>query len=437
MIRRSSPGYHNLLEQEARAIRADEFSPHERELLVNFTSSIAGAKSLEAVMASCFQTLAALLPLDRLELMLLDDERQWLRLLWVRCKYEPVLLNTAQVLSIDTGATGKALSQPKPLVHNDLGAYCKLYPEDSYSQFLLREGLTGRMLWRLPADGEALGILGIGSRSQLAFGYHEVQILKVLGPRLAQAVEKAHQIEQLTAANRMYSEALGFISHELKNPLASMVMDARLLMQGYLGELSDTQRDRLGKLMHKAEYMFSLIREYLDLARLESGELLARPHPEVDIVGEVINRAVELASGQIERFQAQLALELPAEPSPVMCDPELLVIALVNLLSNAAKYGREGGKIKLQLFQDEHSFKISVWNAGEGFSKEHAQQLFQKFARLDTEQTRKRKGTGVGLYTVRRIVRLHGGEIYVDSQPGSFTEFTMSIPQPLLCALPG
>ncbi len=242
MIRRGSSGLNNLLEHEARAIRADEFTPRERELLVTFTSNVAGAQSLDAVMASCFQTLVALGPLDRLDLKLLDDDRQRLRLQWVRCSYEPVLLNTSQVLPIDQGASGKVLAQDEPLVINDLAAYCQQTPDDNSSQILLREGLNSRMMWRLPPEGEPIGVLALGSTSSFAFGYHQVQVLKTLGPRLAQAVEKAYQIEQLTAANRMYLEALGFISHELKNPLASMVMDARLLMQGYLGELSGRNR---------------------------------------------------------------------------------------------------------------------------------------------------------------------------------------------------
>jgi signal transduction histidine kinase len=438
MIRRGSSGMNNLLEQEARSIRADEFNPRERELLVYFTSHVAGAQSLDAVMTSCYQTLAGLGPVDRLELMLMDDDHQRLRLQWVRCKYEPVLLNSAQVLPGEMGAAAKALSQAEPLVINDLAAFCQQDPQDVSSQYLLREGLASRLLWALPGGtGRLLGLLGIGSRTPFAFGYHQVQVAKTIGPRLAQAAEKAFQIEQLTAANRMYLESLGFISHELKNPLASMVMDARLLMQGYLGELTAPQYDRLGKLTRKAEYMFSLIRDFLDLARLETGELLARPKADVNLVEEVVNRSVELASGHFDRYKVELSLELPVQLEPVMCDPELLVIALVNLLGNAAKYGTEGGLARLVLTQQEHSFTIRVWNTGQGFSEEQAQQLFQKFARLDTEQTRKRKGTGVGLYTVRRIARLHGGDVRAQSEPGQYAEFTIIIPQPLICALPG
>ncbi len=164
---------------------------------------------------------------------------------------------------------------------------------------------------------------------------------------------------------------------------------------------------------------------------------MARPQNNVDLIEEVLNRSVELATGHFDRYQVELVVELPDQPQPVMCDPELLVIALVNLLSNAAKYGREGGQVRLILTHQEYSFAICVWNAGEGFSDEQAQQLFQKFARLDTDSTRKRKGNGVGLYTVRKIAHLHGGDVRVLSKRGEFAEFTIIIPQPLICALPG
>ncbi len=101
-----------------------------------------------------------------------------------------------------------------------------------------------------------------------------------IAERLSQAVEKAWRIEELEQANYAYTQMLGFVSHELKSPVASMVTDARLLADGYLGDMPPQQKDKLERLIRKGEYLLDLVREYLDLARVEGGELEAAPAPE-------------------------------------------------------------------------------------------------------------------------------------------------------------
>jgi signal transduction histidine kinase len=311
------------------------------------------------------------------------------------------------------------------------------YEDDRVCQLLKGEGLMSRMMCPLEVEGKRIGMLGLSSRRQYAFGFHQIRIFEVFGPRFAQAVQKVHQIEQLQAANSSYLEALGFISHELKSPLASMVMEARLLQQGYVGELSVEQQQRIAKIANKAQYMIGLIRDYLDLARLETGELQAEPLAEVDLRKDVVDPAVELANAYLERFKVTLDNGCPADMPAVMCDPRLLVVALSNLLSNAAKYGREGGKARIIVENSGEGFSINVWNEGEGFSDEQRQQLFQKFSRLHSPGGQQRKGTGVGLYSVRRIAQLHGGTASASSEPGQWAQFTIFIPQPLICSLPG
>ena len=111
------------------------------------------------------------------------------------------------------------------------------------------------------------------SREPHVYDQHHVELQMALTDRLSQAVEKAWRIEQLTAANRAYIEMLGFVSHELKNPVASMVTDARLIAEGYLGAVDAKQKEKLGRLIKKGEYLLDLVREYLDLARVEGDEL--------------------------------------------------------------------------------------------------------------------------------------------------------------------
>jgi len=111
-----------------------------------------------------------------------------------------------------------------------------------------------------------------------------------------------------------------------------------------------------------------------------------------------------------------------------------LLIAVVNLLGNAVKYGEQDGEIRVRIEAPADRVRVSVWNRGPGFPREERSKLFRKFSRLQTPELLKRKGTGVGLYTTWRVLQLHGGRVWARSELGQWAEFTFEIPQPLLVA---
>ena len=134
-----------------------------------------------------------------------------------------------------------------------------------------------------------------------------------ISERLSQAAEKAWRIEQLTAANHAYLEMLAFVSHEIKNPVASIVTDARLLADGYLGALEQPQKEKLERLIGKAQYLLELAQDYLDLARVDGGQLVLEADPKVDVVNEVVLPAVDIVRSQIDRRSMHVELCLPDE----------------------------------------------------------------------------------------------------------------------------
>ncbi|HUK76936.1 MAG TPA: ATP-binding protein, partial [Thermoleophilia bacterium] len=109
-------------------------------------------------------------------------------------------------------------------------------------------------------------------------------------------------------------------------------------------------------------------------------------------------------------------------------------IVLVNLLGNAVRYGRPGGRLRLKVGRRGKRLRVTVWNEGQGFTRAQRGRLFRKFSRLGTPATDQRRGTGLGLYNSWRIVQLHHGHIRADAQPGEWAEFTFEIPQPLCAA---
>jgi signal transduction histidine kinase len=170
-----------------------------------------------------------------------------------------------------------------------------------------------------------------------------------------------------------------------------------------------------------------MVKNYLDLSRLERGVLEAHIAP-IELKREVVDIALNHVQGLFESRGVTLEVSMP-ESLEVEADPALLRIVLSNYLSNAAKYGREGGRARLTIECDGDLVRGLVWNEGGGFTEEERQQLFQQFKRLQNETTRGRKGSGLGLFLCRHIMELHGGRVWARSEPGAWAEFGFEMPQ--------
>jgi signal transduction histidine kinase len=283
----------------------------------------------------------------------------------------------------------------------------------------------------LRVDDRIVGVLFHSSKQPHAFTPRHIVMHQAIVARLSQAIEKAYRIEQLTEANRAYTEMLGFVSHELKNPIASIVMHGKLLSEGYLGPLVEQQQDTIRRMIDKGEYLLSLIREYLDLARIESGELKLNARPGIAFIKEAVEPAIEILEPQRDEKRMSILRVWPNRPVNVECDPTLMRIVMVNLLGNAVKYGNERGEIRITVLPGDDRTRVTVWNEGPGFPKHERYKLFRRFSRLDNDDLHKRKGTGVGLYSSWRIIELHGGKIRANSEHGKWAEFSFHFPQPL------
>lgn len=414
--------------------RAAEFSDEERAILHAINLKVAAAPSLDELMSFLFDMTGTILPCDRVSLAFLEEEGTRATAIWTRARYEPVLLEKGYAEDLQGSSLQQVVERGTPRIINDLEQYLSDHPDSGSARLLVREGVRASMACPLSVDGRNVGLLFRSSREKDAYDDHQVAIQLAIGERLSQSVEKAYHIEQLNAANQSYMEMLGFVSHELKGPVASMVLDGTVLLDGYRGELTAEQRKAVGKIIRKGEYLLGLVRDYLDLARLEGGELHLAARGDVDLVAEVVEPSLDVVQSLIDEKGMQLTRQWPDGGVVAECDPNLLKIVMVNLLGNAVKYGHEEGEIRVTIGRADPLVSVAVWNAGPGFPEGEHGRLFRKFSRLQTPDLLKRKGTGVGLYTSWRIIQLHGGAIQADSKEGSWARFRFDIPQPLAMA---
>lgn len=232
--------------------------------------------------------------------------------------------------------------------------------------------------------------------------------------------------QKLEQSNRNYMQTLGFVTHELKAPLAAMQMLIGTLTEGYLGSLPAQASGFLVRIQRNCEELQDMVRDYLDLSRLERGELFAAKS-RIDLATDVVKLALEHTGVFFRSRRIDLTVTCP-ETLPVVADPGLLRIALDNFLTNAAKYGREGGQATLTVLKDGEFVKISLWNQGEGFPPGNAPRLFEKFFRVRDKSTHAKRGSGIGLFTVQRIAELHGGQAWAESEQGAWAAFHLRFP---------
>lgn len=269
-------------------------------------------------------------------------------------------------------------------------------------------------------------------RLSLAEKLREAEIReKDLSKARAEAEAAREELEQansnLRQVNHNYLEMLGFVSHELKNTLGVIYTSARTLNAGLAGPLTDNQKVLVSGVARNIETAVIMTKKYLDLTRIEKGELKVQLQP-LDLITDVITPVLEELREAIAQRQADFRTNWPDHLS-IDGDPTLLRVVIKNLLDNALKYGRNKGQVKLEVRSDNGWYRLEVFNEGQGLPPEKVKQLFGKFVRFKTGQEADRASTGLGLFITREIVTKHGGVILAESKEGQWMRFIITLPR--------
>ena len=245
---------------------------------------------------------------------------------------------------------------------------------------------------------------------------------------LVSFVVTMQDLTPLEELDRLRTEFLAMVSHEMQIPLTSIKGSTSTLLNDPGGLDPAEMRQFFRIIDDQAEHMRSLMSDLLDMARIETGTLSVSPEPaEVTrLVDEAKNRFLFLNAGGRNDLQIELAPDLPL----VMADGRRIVQVIGNLLSNAARYSPELSPIGLVAERDGVHVAISVVDEGAGLAPEHVPQLFGKYSRLDNQERRgSLAGSGLGLAICRGIVEAHGGRIHAESPgPGMGSRFTFTLP---------
>ena len=240
--------------------------------------------------------------------------------------------------------------------------------------------------------------------------------------RLLGAITLLEDITHLREIDRLKSEFIATASHELRTPLTSVQMGVHLLLEGALGELTDKQNEVLQACRQDCERLDKLMRDLLDLSRIEAGE--SQPQLATVSAKDLLTTAVKELRPQVEAKGLEVHFEVPVDLPSVKVDRLQIERVIGNLVINALRHTKQGG-IKISAEHRDGNVAVSICDTGSGIPGQYLPHIFDKFVQVPDEAT---GGAGLGLTISKSIVEAHGGQISVQSEVGRGTTFTFTLP---------
>lgn len=236
---------------------------------------------------------------------------------------------------------------------------------------------------------------------------------------------------KLQDLNRHYLEMLGFVTHELMQPIGVLKGFLVMLEDESLGPLAtQRQKQAISTMLRNVNALINMIQKYLQLGRIESGKMeINKVH--IPIFAQALQPILEDERQQLAARKMEVVIENeePFRKVEGEADPVLLRIVFSNLIGNVLKYGQEGGKIWCGFREEPEEFLFYVKNEGRGIPADQLTKVFEKFSRLGGELERRRGGTGLGLFNSKEVVERHGGRIWAESEEGKWANFLFTIPK--------
>jgi signal transduction histidine kinase len=323
---------------------------------------------------------------------------------------------------------GRALLERRPVQIVDVQADPEYRFDEAQRMFAFRTVLAVPML----REGTPQGVIALTKTEVEPFTDKQIALVETFADQAAIAIENVRLFDEIQDKSRQLEEAsqhksqfLANMSHELRTPLNAILGYTELMADGAYGEPSEKMIGILKRLEANGKHLLGLINDVLDLSKIEAGQLeLELSDYSIQDIAQTVRSTLEpLATDKKLGFKVEVAPQLP----PGRGDGRRLTQVLINLVGNAIKF-TDAGEVAIKAEANNGAFHVSVCDTGPGISAADQAKLFQEFQQADNAITRKKGGTGLGLAISKRIIEMHGGRIWVESQVGQGSTFAFTLP---------
>jgi signal transduction histidine kinase len=252
--------------------------------------------------------------------------------------------------------------------------------------------------------------------------------LRIIIKRALERRRLAIEAETLRREKKLLEETfITMVSHQLRSPLVAIQQYFEVILAGMAGHVEETQKEMILRARERLEGLLRLINDWLDLARINRGQLVDKFKPLA--LDKLLEKQVEFFKPLAQEHDVSLDLRPIEKPAYVLGDEQTLDQVFSNLISNAIKYNKPKGSVVIALHEQENYIVTDVKDTGIGIGKEHLPFLFDQFYRVSRGEGHKTKGTGLGLSIAKKIVEAHNGSIQVESRPDQGSTFSVWLPR--------
>ena len=305
-------------------------------------------------------------------------------------------------------------------------------PQSQINVIMLSAGFRARLVVPLVGGQRLVGALVVRRKVPGEFPPRTIELLQTFAAQSVVAIENAnmyHEIEEkgreLQLGSQHKSQFLANMSHELRTPLNAIIGYNELALDNMYGELPSKARVALERVRANGKHLLGLVSDVLDLSKIEAGQvnLTLAEYSIKDIVHNVLSAVESLA----DKKNLSLKVEIPSELPRARGDEQRLTQVLLNLVGNAIKF-TDRGEIAIKASCSDGSLTVAVHDTGPGISKADQAKIFDEFHQVDSSATKNKSGTGLGLTIAKRIVEMHGGRLWVESELGRGSTFSFMVP---------
>ena len=344
--------------------------------------------------------------------------------------WNAALVTQVRDMRIEQNATlmGEAVTHRVPAQIPDL----RERPSNVLRDVTVAAGYRSVLVVPLVGADRIFGALLLQRRRPGEFPEAAVRLMQTLAAQSVLAIQNARlfreiadKSEELRLASQHKSQFLANMSHELRTPMNAILGYTELMVDGIYGNLPEKAAGVLERVQNNGKHLLALINDVLDLSKIEAGQLTLtlEDYALPDVVQSVVSATEALASTKGLKMSADIAPGLPMGRG----DARRLSQVLLNLVGNAVKFTDEG-EVAIGASAENGHFVLSVRDTGPGIAPEDQRKIFDEFQQVDSSNTRKKGGAGLGLAISKRMVEMHGGTISVDSELGHGATFRVTVP---------